>query len=751
MKKKDQFLKIILACGLLFGPVVQAELEKSAGNEVKFATEGESAFRKADIEGLYQSILADIKAQSTGKSVADMLKDPKLMHLVAAEEIIRITGIPEISKLMQKDRKYAQFLNVFLRNTDWMERYLRAGIVPPNTQEGLRVFADIWAAEGKSQIDFQNYIELAISLASTWGNPQKGETFQRGEKYDTVLGKFDPVWRYNFFKNSHKDNKLHDNFANLKAWELRFVAGVHVDDASLKYAQENINVPPSQMGDACWAAEYRGVSEFGHSVQSPLFYVGWGNDMGGSTMTAKHGGVCGALSTLGMGTSAAHGIPAFTMGQPGHCAYGFRLKRGEWLGGFGGPDGGAHITLFGERAPTCYRLMEAVFMDDKKTEEAYKAMSLAEALVALKDDKNARDAWREAIRISPLNYHFHKAFQKWAKENNVYTKDQWKEYALGVLSIHKGHGYAAYDVLQEVEPLFLEGTKDDEKLAWYTLVNEAIAETPGSWALDLIPIIEAQDSKLDNIASREDFLASILSTHLNHGDGTNFGKALEWSIKRFVEGNQTKIFAGAFAKAASGNSASAEKLDEKAEIERQNKMRSAYGKAIVAAEMARSPVAFEALTKASEAYRNPDDPNLKEEDLQCPEGIMVSDRGMLRLSTSSNWDRPCDHAGVLTKKGGFFHTDSEEAPHVIVELKEGVNLTGLLVVKASGGQERMKKMKVSRSVDGATWFEVASTDNMERQWKIETPDNPAARWIKVESLPGEKNFMHLRNVLIFAQ
>ncbi len=53
----------------------------------------------------------------------------------------------------------------------------------------------------------------------------------------------------------------------------------------------------------------------------------------------------------------AHGIPAYPVGQPGHCAYGaaVRVKRGEWKGGFGGPDGGMHNHIFGGQAPppTC--------------------------------------------------------------------------------------------------------------------------------------------------------------------------------------------------------------------------------------------------------------------------------------------------------------------------------------------------------------------------------------------------------------
>ena len=48
-----------------------------------------------------------------------------------------------------------------------------------------------------------------------------------------------------------------------------------------------------------------------------------------------------------------------------------RVKRGEWKGGFGGPDGGMHNHIFGSQAPTSYLLMENVFADNDKADQAY--------------------------------------------------------------------------------------------------------------------------------------------------------------------------------------------------------------------------------------------------------------------------------------------------------------------------------------------------------------------------------------------
>ncbi|MFR4416542.1 MAG: hypothetical protein ACLT8E_03630 [Akkermansia sp.] len=41
------------------------------------------------------------------------------------------------------------------------------------------------------------------------------------------------------------------------------------------------------------------------------------------------------------------------------------------MDGFGGPDGGMHNHIFGGQAPTSYLLMENVFADNAKADQAY--------------------------------------------------------------------------------------------------------------------------------------------------------------------------------------------------------------------------------------------------------------------------------------------------------------------------------------------------------------------------------------------
>ena len=102
---------------------------------------------------------------------------------------------------------------------------------------------------------------------------------------------------------------------------MRFVVGHTWDDKSYEWSNEHVNLPWRRYTDACWAAPYTGNNFFGDTIQGPLFYVPWRDVNTSAENTQVIGGVCGGLSYFGTMAAQAHGIPAYPVGQPGHCAY----------------------------------------------------------------------------------------------------------------------------------------------------------------------------------------------------------------------------------------------------------------------------------------------------------------------------------------------------------------------------------------------------------------------------------------------
>ncbi len=239
-----------------------------------------------------------------------------------------------------------------------------------------------------------------------------------------------------------------------------------------------------------------------------------------------------------------------------------------------------------------------------------------------------------------------------------------------------------------------------DRIAWFRDLHEAIATTPTSWAVKFQPVLDSQSAFLANPQEKAAYLETVLSTHLKTGDGTNFGQALEWGVKNFVENGQADVFSNAFAKVAqqTGKTGTSGKAPDP------KKLKEAYGKAIYATETARSIPAFQALSKAAASFSGANATNNTVK-ASIPQGWkLVPADGMVRCSTTSQWDSPWDHINLLRPCGGAQHTDKEANPNVIVELKNGVNLAGLVVTKRDGNENRMKKMEVSTSTDGATWF-----------------------------------------------
>lgn len=719
----------------------------SARAHSPFPAEVQKALKSGDYAAA-QSALSDALAKlPNGDS-------RQARHLCAALEVIR-TASPEVMAAMHQAGKSA-FLQAFLGDTEWMELYLGSGMVPFHNDVGLGILADIWELDGKSA-DFDVYKPLACALASVWGGEEGFKPIVQTKSRST----HNPVWRYRFFKSRHKAGALYPGFERLRPWELRFVVAIPEqdwDDQSYAWCAEKINIPWQRYNSACWAAPYTDPNVFGDGVQSPDYYIGWPAESD-AQKTQVNGGVCGGLSHFGTVAAQAHGIPAYTVGQPGHCAYAVRLGRGNWIGGFGGPDGGMHNWIFSKgQAPTSFRLMEAVFADDAQIDAAYRQSFQARALEAALARKGAdvaegapeigeqdvTKAWVKAVRLAPLHPQFRRELQKWLERSGM-SPEAWLVYALETMRSHKGHGFAAIEVLQDVADKVMPQLSEAQRLEWLAASQKCLAGTPGSWALKLAPVLGKQMGYLASEDARKRYLADLFSAHIGEGDGANFGAALEWGVEQFVDKGQESLFAEAFQKAAATAEPGANGQDK----ERAGKMAQAYRKAILAAEKARSIPAFQTLTAAAAAAA----PGEKRDTVKATlPGTLVSNKGAMRFSSSSGaYDKPETHGSMLTRQGGSYHSEREKTVEAVVALPKAEEISGVIVRKTDGNEWRMKRATLSTSTDGATWFPLASTNDMPKEWVVEAVPGTKAGWVKIEfhNDGGQGEFAHISHFLIY--
>lgn len=687
--------------------------------------------------GNYQAVYDDLVKSLEGKKPD--IKDNEYMHCAMLAELIRCTGAAVMTEFAG-DKKKAGFLEAFCKDSAWLEFYLGGGLVPYQTPVGLDVLYRIWKEEdGKVKNK-----ALAVALASLWGG---GETSPNQPLLSMNPARFNPVWRYNFFLKQERENKLHPNYPKLRPWELRFVVGIvgqDWDDQSFAWAAENINLPWDQYHSACWAAIYTDPSKFGDTVQGGAYNMPFSNDMSDAETTHRNGGVCGALSHLGTFACMAHGIPATTVGQPGHCAYGYRIERGKWIGGFGGPDGGMHNHIFGNQAPTSYTLMEAVFGDDKAVATAYRKSYAARALEATGDTAGAVNMWQSALKDSPLHPFFRTELHRLMKVSGI-TPDAWYDYLMKTIPFYVENGFAAVNMTADLEQE-IGAMSDNQKIALYSALHTMIAGSQSSWAVKCTDIIKKQSGTLsENV--QVDFLTKVFSIHMNAGDGTVFGQVLEWAVAEFCGGEKEAVFSKAFAQAA--EQAAGPGTGEAAE-EKSKRMLAAYNKAIIAAEQSRSAPAFQSLIQAAKKSGAVSPPPVELRTLPGMQGKPAT-AALFRISTSAQWDSPTCHLDVTTTNGGKCHTGKEEKPHFIIELPNRATLTGCIIRKTDGNEGRMKKATVYTSSDGATWMPGESTEEMPKEWEVHFPAGTTAKWVKVEFENKAPDFAHISHFVVFTR
>lgn len=684
-----------------------------------------------DAATLRKSLAAALTKIETTTPKDALSKHVDYRLLLSAHEIVRVTGDSAWNHFTASQADAREFLSEFLADQEWMDAYLAVGRVPENDEIGLNALLKIWRADSKS-LDFPRYVHLSSAIASAWSRGANAADLQAKEN----LGKFSchPAARYAYFKNQHQAGSLHPMFDELKSWELTLVVGQRCDDESLDWYMRNVNIPLQRYVDACWMVRYRGASDFGDHIQGPLFYRPWNGIMSEAENSLLHGGVCGSLSTFGTQAAAAHGIPAYPVGQPGHCAYGVRFSRGHWVGGFGGPDGSASMTIWPGNIHYV-NLAELVFADDAGLREALFDAARSRFHLTLGHADVAAAAMADALRHSPKHLDLRKEDIAMRKNGWAAQPDQALAYANDLLDVFGVDSHPAIDLIATFESLFLKPMDEPARLAWFSRIHRAAAKSSYSWAWDIPKnVLAGEYAMVSQPDNREKLLNSAMA---GFAATPYFGNVLEWGISEYLEKGQ----ADAFGRAFNASLAAAGSIDEKS-------LRASYGKIILATEKSRSIGAFQTIAKAAAARFTQDVDNLTIVDK--PEGNLVSQNGII-YATNYSWDDPVKHLNVLNEHGGTIHTQSETAPAITVQLPNEVELSGVLAIKSEGNQGRLRKMRMFRSVDGATWLPMAEIADMPRQWKVIPPAGTRARWIKVEAVNDPAEFMHLRNFLIYAK
>ena len=226
--------------------------------------------------------------------------------------------------------------------------------------------------------------------------------------------KEDMLARFKFYNDAWHADKLNAIFDELAYWDTRLVTGCSEpgqevgqwgDPRNLEWLCDNVRLPVERYlgceSHICYRLRnVAGDSVFSSEYLAPILKY---TDNITAWAYREIGGVCGALSHYAAFSALAAGIPAMTMGEPGHCAYTIRVGN-EWkLGNSIYWQHSLQKKFWGEPGWDFLILMQDLYQDRYPTLVSDELTALADYLTARKKKASAFLTYDVALAAQPLN------------------------------------------------------------------------------------------------------------------------------------------------------------------------------------------------------------------------------------------------------------------------------------------------------------------------------------------------------------
>lgn len=383
---------------------------------------------KVDGEKKLNESINEIVDKTDINNVNNLLDNKELSKNLYAKEIISRLGEMNFIEFKNKDKEHNDFINWLLSDDEAMEYYLTGGLPSKSPQGDMRAYLyendtkvdpakelsalEVWSKIWNSDKDSSQGIDLKIAVATALEFASPVNTWLTGEQIDALS-------RYNIFKEAYENNELFPCFKDLSIKNLRNVVNAKItdsdilwlrqyikdlnegmEDAKFKWQHEHVNNPnvlsQDRIANMCSTIQYTTTNPYGKSVFGSEFY----GDNPTIEKVVEYGGVCGAASKFGTLSCQVFGVPAYPVGQPGHCAFLHLTSNGWQLGydifGFKGSNG-YYTTI-------PYMLLNEVL----NSPENINTYSNSEELRMLAENTNSKEKSQkildEAIEVEPLNY-----------------------------------------------------------------------------------------------------------------------------------------------------------------------------------------------------------------------------------------------------------------------------------------------------------------------------------------------------------
>ncbi len=566
--------------------------------------------------------------------------------------------------------------------------------------------------------------------------------------------------RAEYFVRNWRQDRLHKIFDTLPLWQRRVVCGWKGDHSSgtpesLSWALYNVNVTDERYTGCCWRCGYVLHNVYGESVHGEPYYSAFEGMYTGRhhQFTQDVGGVCGSLSHFGASAACAAGVPALTMGEPGHCAYAVWVD-GKWTPAYSiSWERGIHWCPWPDnrRYSSLHQLTGLQSPEQKEATRLSNAYRMLAHMAATKGDTTqAADMFLKAEATQPRHYQVYREHADMLTATQAGT-DAWLQLN-DSLCTHMVPMFAesAAELMrnQVCDQLQKSGATAEQLEAAYARFWNSTRELgPERWKVQ--DLLDKQIATLNNVRKNNELenkctlYRQMLAGTISNPDYATYSlESGNTLMQKMNDAGKTRILNLMTEAIGKGQ----EKMEggDRAKL---------VANVILAAENNRDAAAFQSVSRLIA-------PELAHDNRPIGEfapfpGKLVSEGGVVFASSTSQWDKPATHANVLTRLGGQIHTGGDKDPWIAVKLPKHATISGVVIMAHPNGSnwKRLNGLQVQVSETGRDddWHNAGPLTGKctQRELRIDLgAEQPKALYVRVIR-PGAQAVFHIDGIFVF--
>lgn len=709
------------------------------------------------------------------QDVENLLSDPEVRLMLAQWELLHRADLNELAKVM-RNRDNRKNLEPLLNNLEWVSSFVYDGELQ-QSHLALAMVAHFRQADANMDKDapidgitsspgLKRRVAGAIATQFTrngWYGEEK-ELSQKELLEMKKLGYYMPDVpgqnkrgknkqdyfraareRYLYYAESIDKGLLHSGFDTLPTWLLHYTCGWKGNSpfgtaSTMRWLRDNCAAPASAYVNMCYQVPYLPTNVYGDSIHSEWYYQPFNVLYPGNFAkeTRDVGAVCGGLSHFGAAAACANGVPAITMGEPGHCAYAVYFD-GSWHPANSlNPEErrSPHYAIWGEYTWKALQQQEDMYTNGALTRDAQLVITLATLLTEHRNPANGLVLYELAVQMQPLydpvwNLYMDTACRvlgkrplRWLGVNDFVCKSIAPQYPKSCAQL----------LMERIYPGMLKVLRSPkQKLAAYRAYFERLEHNENEqW--DYNALLNTQYQSLGKALSHKEQYMQMLVDSV--GEHPEFAPMLTWVIRT------------AYTETKSMQRRILDMIETAVAQYPEAKDMISCG-VIRGAEEVQD---IELANKWSKDYLNTSGGITSFEPVG---GNLVSAGGLVSLSSyDNNQNSILYHAAALTERGGSICTAPGTSAHVMLKLPKKAHIGGIVLIANDNALSARGYLHIEFSSDGKNWkhlVDLSREESGQKTVRIKLKQNePTAQYVRISdnAISGEAQ-LNLNAILVY--